>query len=174
MKPELKMNNFSSVSFEDIINEAMSLYESYTCSFQKQSNGDHLREIKGDTKSEIANFVDSCNYSDGLFEKFIAKFNFLLKKINELKRENYVQFINTFQTTNVFIAKLYEFVSKLLDCSITYIPEIDRITKSVNNQIVFVSRSIELLHVILSSNFFYEYLELIDFTLIEENFLRSK
>ena len=145
--------NYSASSFESTIKEVISLHESYDKSIQQLLNQPNSRDAKEDNKPEI---IDSGN---DLFENCIARFTYLLKLMNELKRQNYSQFMNTFETSNIFIIKLYEFVSKLMNLSIKPSSELDKITMS--NQIVFVSRSIELLHVIISSKI----LNLIDYFL---------
>lgn len=140
MKPKTDLETDQS-TLELHLNETIQLYEKYSIETQAKSNENNNNNNKQD---ELELIVDSS--TTDLFEKFIDKYTGLLKKLTDLKRRSYFQFVNIFQqTTSLFIIKFYDFASKLLNICFTS----DQ--ASLSNSLVVVSRTIELLHVLISS-----------------------
>lgn len=162
MKPKPETLD-STETFETAIEETISLYDKYNI---KQQLNEAQTSITDEHREEIELIDKDTFETTDLFEKFIEKYNVLLKKITESKRHNYFQFMNTFQTTNLFIIKLYDFASKLLNKSISYKSD----ESSFSKQLTIVSRTIELLHVLISSKLF---IKLIIKTIIQKS-LQSK
>ena len=105
MKPKPETLD-STETFETAIEETISLYDKYNI---KQQLNEAQTSITDEHREEIELIDKDTFETTDLFEKFIEKYNVLLKKITESKRHNYFQFMNTFQTTNLFIIKLYDF-----------------------------------------------------------------
>jgi hypothetical protein len=83
-----------------------------------------------------------------LFEKFMNIYNKLLKTIQNAKKNNYQQFMFTFRKTNPNVIKLYEFAAKLLNNNET---SADSETQREQNNSVVIKRTLELLHILITS-----------------------
>lgn len=126
--------------FELLITNTISAFNEY---LKDQSFNPANRQRDDDKENEM-NMSD--NASAIYFDKFITTYNNLLKNIRQAKENEYFQFMSVFRKTNSNIIKLYEFASKLIN-----FPNCDLKGEQSEHNPIIIKRTIELLHVLITS-----------------------
>ena len=136
-----------SAMMENLICNLVSNYERYN-NENKTSTKSELEGVEKEP-SEIVSEVSGSN----LFNHLINSFNSILKKITSSKRNEYLEFVQAFQRNNFFVIQLFELASQIIGLCSSQQSMIGQCTALDLEQATILRRTIELLHVLTTSNF---------------------